>query len=46
VELRTRSLHGTIEVGDTVEATGRPTRDNYLAARRLRSETTGLVVRR
>lgn len=46
VELRTRSLHGTIEVGDTVEATGRPTRDNYLAARLLRSETTGLVVRR
>jgi hypothetical protein len=46
VELRTRSLHGTIEVGDTVEATGRPTRDNYLAARVLRSETTGLVVRR
>ena len=46
VELRTRSLHGTIEAGDTVEATGRPTRDNYLAARMLRSETTGLVVRR
>ncbi|MFN8194068.1 MAG: hypothetical protein U0R80_07265 [Nocardioidaceae bacterium] len=46
VELRARTLHGALTEGDIVDVVGRPSRDNYLAARQVRSEATGLVMHR
>lgn len=45
VELRTKQVHGEIGNGEPVLVVGRPVRDGYLKARRIRARDSGLTFR-